>query len=69
MANRILHILSPISSKKGRMVLSPLAAILGSKRKGGKVRKTGDYRLHRGERVLTKRQSKRYKRPRRFERA
>jgi hypothetical protein len=30
-------------------------AVQGSMRKGGKVRKTGLYRLHRGERVVPKR--------------
>ena len=34
---------------------------LGSFKRGGKVKRTGDYKLHRGERVLTKRQAKRLK--------
>ena len=33
--------------------ISPLAAIIGSKKRGGKVRKTGNYKLHRGEEVVT----------------
>jgi hypothetical protein len=31
---------------------------LGSFKKGGKVKKTGKYKLHKGERVLTKKQAK-----------
>jgi hypothetical protein len=34
-------------------------AVEGSMRKGGKVRKTGLYRLHRGERVVPKRTRRR----------
>lgn len=37
------------------------AKILGSKKRGGKIKKTGKYRLHKGERVLTKKQAKGYK--------
>lgn len=32
--------------------------VLGSYKKGGKVKKTGLYKLHKGERVLTKKQAK-----------
>jgi hypothetical protein len=35
--------------------------ILASMRKGGRVKKTGVYRLHKGERVLNKRQAGRTK--------
>jgi hypothetical protein len=34
---------------------------LGSFKKGGKVKRTGTYKLHAGEEVLTKRQAKRMK--------
>ena len=34
-------------------------AVQGSMRKGGKIRKTGLYRLHRGERVVPKRSRRR----------
>jgi len=37
---------------------------LPSYKRGGKVRKTGLARVHRGERVLTKKQAKRYRRGR-----
>ena len=36
---------------------SDIKAMLGSMKKGGSVRKTGMYRLHKGERVLTKREA------------
>ncbi len=32
--------------------------VLGSYKKGGKVKKTGLYRLHKGEKVLTKKKTK-----------
>jgi hypothetical protein len=32
--------------------------IRGSFKKGGKVKKTGNYKLHKGERVLTEKQAK-----------
>jgi hypothetical protein len=32
---------------------------LGSFKRGGKVKRTGTYKLHKGEKVLTKKQSKR----------
>lgn len=35
--------------------------ILGSLKKGGKIHKTGLYRLHKGELVLTAKQAKRFK--------
>lgn len=33
--------------------------VIGSKKRGGKIRKTGKYMLHRGERVLNKGQQRR----------
>lgn len=39
---------------------SPTAISVPSYKKGGRVRKTGLAKLHRGERVLNKRQEKRY---------
>lgn len=35
--------------------------ILDSLKKGGPIRKTGNYRLHKGERVLNKKQAMAYK--------
>ena len=43
---KLLHVLSPISN-------------IGSKHKGGSVKKTGNYRLKKGEKVLTGPQQKR----------
>lgn len=40
--------------------LQRLGQIAGSMRQGGKIRKTGIYKLHRGERVLNKQQAKRF---------
>lgn len=61
-----LKTVSPIaalsSSKTARKVVSPL--VLGQFKRGGKVPRTGDYKLHAGERVLTRRQTKRYDRKR-----
>lgn len=37
---------------------SIIGSILGSFKRGGKVRKTGVYKLHRGEKVLTRKQSR-----------
>ena len=37
------------------------AEVLGAMKRGGKVRKTGIYKLHRGERVLTTKQASRYR--------
>lgn len=40
-----------------RLKLGPNGEVLGSYKKGGKVKKTGVYRLHRGERVLNRKQT------------
>lgn len=52
---------------RGKGKLSRLAynrlsteAALGGFRKGGKVKKTGTYRLHKNERVLTAKQAKKF---------
>jgi len=52
---------NPVSNGYGRPTL-------GSYKKGGKVRKTGKYKLHAGERVLTKRQARKYRGGRRGKR-
>lgn len=45
--------------REGAQRQSNLNAVRGSFKRGGKVRKTGLYRLHRGERVIAKRSKKR----------
>jgi hypothetical protein len=49
---------NPNNSMQTTSAQSPL---IGSKKKGGKVKRTGAYRLHKGERVLTVRESKDYR--------
>jgi len=39
---------------EGIEAVSPLAAIIKHMNKGGKVKKTGNYKLHKGERVVPK---------------
>lgn len=43
-----------------RKAYSPLNRLIGGFKKGGKVKKTGAYKLHKGERVLNKKQSKKF---------
>lgn len=38
----------------------------GSLKKGGKIKKTGIYKLHKGERVLTKKQQKKLKKKKKY---
>lgn len=38
-----------------------IASLVGSYKRGGKVKRTGLAKVHKGERVLTKKQQKRYR--------
>ncbi len=42
----------------GAVVNKQAQPVLGSYKKGGKVKKTGLYKLHKGEKVLTKKKAK-----------
>jgi hypothetical protein len=48
------------SGSSGAATEGDAAANPGSFKRGGKVRKTGMARVHKGERVLTKKQNKKY---------
>lgn len=48
----------PLQTQKIPKQAQQLPKTLGSFKKGGKVKKTGVYRLHKGERVLSKNQFK-----------
>ncbi len=50
----------PRATPQGPMQAGPTpnGPLMGSFKKGGKVKKTGNYKLHAGERVLTKKQAK-----------
>jgi hypothetical protein len=41
------------SSKAGQGISSGIGKIIGSFKKGGRVKRTGNYRLHAGEKVVT----------------
>jgi len=60
--NSIPARIGPAMPGGARFAPGPIARVapqLGSFKKGGKVKKTGSYKLHKGERVLTKKQAKR----------
>lgn len=54
------------TSQSSIVANSPISSSsIASYKRGGKVRKTGLARLHKGERVLTKKQTRRYDKQRR----
>lgn len=68
-----LQVISPLygmisgmrGKKKAPMSAPPTPQSVGSYKRGGKVRRSGRGKVHKGERVLTKKQSKYFGRKRR----
>jgi hypothetical protein len=58
-ANRILRGPLPNPRVEGATMTPRSTPAIGSFRKGGRVRKTGAYRVHKGERILSRRSTKR----------